>query len=143
MAAPSPNWSGSLARPATTFVITRRGPWGRKTQWLPPSTGCDGFCTWVRFRRVRTSEKAAAAANNNLVAATIVEAGGLSKIQELQNHGNDDVREVSKAFVDEHFGSEGTVSEAGARDPAAETVFIAGSETLAIGRDFELPEARK
>jgi Atypical Arm repeat len=57
---------------------------------------------------VGTSEKAAAAANNNnLLAATIVEAGGLSKIQELQNHGNDDVREVSKAFVDEHFGSEG------------------------------------
>jgi importin subunit alpha-6/7 len=45
--------------------------------------------------------------NNNLLAAKIAEAGGLSKIQALQAHRNDEVREVSHAFVDEYFGCKG------------------------------------
>jgi importin subunit alpha-6/7 len=42
--------------------------------------------------------------NNNLLAAKIAKAGGLSKIQALQTHRNDEVREVSHAFVAEYFG---------------------------------------
>jgi importin subunit alpha-6/7 len=47
------------------------------------------------------------AINNNLLAAKIADAGGLSKIQALQAHRNDEVREVSHAFVAEYFGCKG------------------------------------